>query len=329
VLAYRAQDPAGWGTGLSPEGARLALRSATGVFRTLAPDWPEDLQPPQRLVVWCAGNVYTAPVEWVATFAGAGSTVVLKAPSSAPEPVQALARCFTEEGFDVRCETPSHEASPAVLEGADAVLGFGSDTAMKALEALLRPDQRRAIFGHRVSAAVVEGVRELPALVQDAVLYDGRGCRSPVAVFCLGDAEGVSETIAAELERAASEVPRGELEPAWGPEWRRRTGRARILGRCLEGPEWAVPVLPARHFTPEPLPRMLPVHPVPDLAAVYDAVRGLPLGRCVHNLRWDATAPLRRLGFQSLCPAGWAHATLLEGRHEGIDLLRTLGSPRR
>jgi hypothetical protein len=329
LAVYGAMDPAAWNTGLSAEGARFALAHATAPYAGRPLVWPAHLRPPRRLVIWCAGNVFTAPLEWAATFAAAGSEVVLKAPSSVPEPVLALARCCAAQGLPVEAHALPHRQAWHLLDDADAVLGFGSDSAMLALNAHLGPQVRRALFGHRVSVAVVAGVRDVANLVGDSVLYDGRGCKSPVAVFALAEAEAVAEVLAEGLARAASELPRGRMEPAWGPRWRRRVGLARITDHAHAGPDWAVPVLPAQWFEPEPLPRLLPVHPVRDLEAVRNALAGLPLGTCGTNLDPASVPDLHRvLGFPVVTPLGALHATALDGHHEATDIRAALGEVR-
>ncbi len=327
LAVYGAMDPGAWNTGLSPEGARFALAHATAPFTGHAfaarPGW----RPPRRLVIWCAGNVFTAPLEWAATFAAAGSEVVLKAPSTVGVPVLALASCLAAQGLPVEAHALPHADAWHLLDDADAVLGFGSDSAMLTLDAHLSPPVRRALFGHRVSAAVVAGARGAERLVGDAVLYDGRGCKSPVAVFALAEADEVAEVLAQGLAQAAEALPRGHMEPAWGPRWRRRVGLARVEGHAHAGAAWAVPVLPARWFEPEPLPRMLPVHPVSDLGEVQQALAGLPLGTCGTNLAREGALTVHRvLGFPVVVPLGAMHATALDGVHEDTDVLALLGS---
>ena len=329
VAIYAAMDPAAWETGLSPEGARLALLHAVAPYRGRSLPWPEHLVPPRRLVIWCSSNVFTAPLEWTATFAAAGTEVVLKAPSAAPVPVLALARCFASQGLPVKAHALPHDEAWGLLDGADAVLGFGSNSAMVTLNAYLAPTVRRALFGHRVSVAVVAGPRDIDNLVNDTVLYDGRGCKSPVAVFALAEAEVVAEILALGLAKAAKEFPRGHMEPTWGPRWRRRVGLARITDHAHAGRDWAVPVMPAQWFEAEPLPRLLPVHPVKDLREVAKVLGGLPLGTCGTNLE-DAAAPVlhRTLHFPVVCPLGDMHATQLDGLHENTDLRAVLGEAR-
>ncbi len=326
LSAYKALDPEGWGTGLSPEGARLGLdRVLTPLLGNL-PRWPDSLRPPRRLVIWCAGNVFTAPLEWTAIFAAAGTEIVLKAPSTVPGPVLDLARCFAAEGLPVEASDLPHEQAWHLLDGADAVLGFGSDAAMSSLDSTLQPGVRRALFGHRVSIAIVNGPQHAERLVDDTVLFDGRGCMSPVAVFALSQATEVAHALAQGLAGAALKVPRGELEPAWGPRWRRRVGLARILGQVHEGHEWAVPVLPPRWFEPEPLPRLLPVHPVGELDTIPEILNGLPLGTCGTNLdSHDWPRLVEGIGFPLVARLGEMHTSPLNGTHENIDIRTRLG----
>lgn len=44
-------------------------------------------------------------------------------------------------------------------------------------------------------------------------------------------------------------------------------GLARARGRAARGPGWSVALLPAGHFHPVALPRMVTLHPVADAAA--------------------------------------------------------------
>ena len=112
VDRWATMDGADWKTGLSPENVHLGQQLAAnaihnGPFRSL-PDAPE------HLVIWCASNVFTAPLEWVAQFAAAGSRITLKAPSNCPAPVFAMAEAFSE--FDVLAQTAPHDQAVSLLE---------------------------------------------------------------------------------------------------------------------------------------------------------------------------------------------------------------------
>jgi len=325
VARWGARDAAGWSTGLSAEGARAAqsaaveaILDAEGVLGV-----PGGV-PPRRLVIWCAGNVFTAALEWTALFASLGTEVVLKASVRCPAPVAAMAEDFAALG--ARAHVLPHAAAFHLLDGADAVLGFGSDEAMAALQSRLSPLQRRSLHGHRVSFAVVDGASEsldavAAGLAMDAALYDGRGCMSPAAVFCLGDTGALVDALAPAMADAARALPRGEVDPAIGPRWRTRCGLARVTGRCLEGDGWAVAAMPAAHAEAGPLPRMLTVHPLRSLDELAP-LTALPLSSCATNL--TDREPLIALGFERACRPGQLQRPRFGRPHDGVDVLTTL-----
>ena len=127
------------------------------------------------------------------------------------------------------------------------------------------------------------------------------------------------------LAEAEIALPRGEVSRALGPAWRARTGLARIVGRGLEGPGWAAPLLPVEHATAGALPRMLPVHPIRSLAAIQ-GLRALPLSSCATNLA-DAE-PLRALGFWRVCAPGDLQRPPVSAEHDGWDVMGRLCGPR-
>jgi len=321
---WGARDAARWGTGLSAEGARAA--QAAAVSAVLSAEGVLGVPrgaPPRRVVIWCAGNVFTAALEWTALFASLGSEVVLKASARCPAPVEALADDFAALG--VRAHTLPHAAAFHLLDGADAVLGFGSDEAMAALQSRLKLTQRRSLHGHRVSFAVVSGdPSTAPGLALDAALYDGRGCMSPAAVFCLGDPEPLVDALAVALARLADALPRGEVDPALGPRWRARCGLARITGRCEAGADWAAALMPASHAEAGPLPRMLTVHAISSLDELAP-LSELPLSSCATDLREvDAVPALVSLGFDRVCAPGELQRPRFGRPHDGVDVLAAL-----
>ncbi|MCB9760394.1 MAG: hypothetical protein H6739_11200 [Alphaproteobacteria bacterium] len=329
VRRYAESDPTGWGTGLSPEGAWLALGAAClevlqGELdpRALLPPHPTRRRmPPKTLVIWCAANVFTAPLEWVAQFLVLGSRVVLKAPTGAEAPLRALVEAF--EGLPVELVEAPHQQAWGLLAQADAVLAFGSDRAMTELAGRIPPTTARSLHGHRASVAVVQGhdAALAEALALDAALHDGAGCMSPAAVFCLGDAGALAENLADAMAHMQRRVPRGAVHPSIGPAWRRRTGLARILGDCLEGDGWAVPLLPDYRAEPATLPRMLPVHPIETLDDL-EVLRGWPLSTCATDL--DALRSIASLGFCRICAPGTMQRPPLGRPHDGVDVINAL-----
>ncbi|MCP4809079.1 MAG: hypothetical protein GY884_27400 [Proteobacteria bacterium] len=296
----RLTDPATWGTGLSDEGARRALAAEVACIEAADDRRVAD----RKVLIWCAGNVFTAPLRWVHRFPDA----VLKAPSSRPGPALAIGQAF---GCSV--EVLPHAEAFHLLDEADAVLGFGSDQAMDELASRLTVPH--SLHGHRVSVAVVEDISNDNArkVAMDAVLHDGQGCRSPACVFVLGDAERFSMRLAQALRELAHEVPRGDIDPALGPQIRHRLGLGRVYGRTWNGSEWGVPMLPVEHADPVALPRVVTVHPA-TRAAIEDTLSTWPISAVSSDVELDR--PTVSLGQLQSPPD--------DGTWEGVDILERL-----
>ncbi|MFT5585842.1 MAG: hypothetical protein ACI9VR_003435 [Cognaticolwellia sp.] len=320
LTALRALDPTAWDTGLSPQGAQRAWKESIDALErglTELPDIPAT-QNPGRLWIWCAANVFTAPLPWLVLASLAKLPVVLKAPSARPDSVSALA-----EVFGAQLVTSTAEGLKRI-GSQDRVLGFGGDAAMAELGSALPKGLRQSLHGHRVSFAVIhEPTPEIArALALDAALYDGQGCMSPAAVFCLNRSEQLAQDIATELERLAAEMPRGPFPPHLGPLWRERVGLARILGpksqrQSVDAGDWAVPLLPASRAQAVVLPRMLPVHPIGDVSELTPLAE-LPLS----TLATDG--PALDLPFTRVTKPGAMQRPALSTVHENVDLVRRL-----
>ena len=316
VLAeLRELDPTAWDTGLSAQGAKRAWQESIDALErglTGALEIPQT-QNPGRLWIWCAANVFTAPLPWLLLAKLAKLPVVLKAPSARPDSVAAIAQVF-----GAQLVTSSTEGLQRI-GSQDRVLGFGGDASMAELASSLPQGLRRSLHGHRVSFAVIH--QPTPqiarALALDAALYDGQGCMSPAAVFCLNRPEELANDIAAELERLSTEMPRGPLPPHLGPVWRERVGLARVVGHCHGERSWAVPVLPASRAQALVLPRMLPVHPIGDVSELQPLAE-LPLS----TLATDG--PALDLPFTRVTKPGAMQRPALSTVHEGVDLVRRL-----
>lgn len=216
---------------------------------------------PRTVSIVVPWGVFTTPIEWTALYAAAGAAVQLKAPTRDPAFCEALAAAFRAEGLPVDVTTSRALGAP------DAVVAFGDDESVAAVAAAT-PGARHALFGHRFSAALVADDPAVAArVVADHLLYDTRGCMAPAAVFVHGAGDALFEALPAALEAATAALPPGAPAPELGPEERRRMGLARARGRASRGPGWSVALLPADHFHPVALPRMVTLHPVADAAA--------------------------------------------------------------
>ena len=76
----------------------------------------------------------------------------------------------------------------SILQQADAVIAFGSDTTMESLRAKTRWDQRFLPHGHAVSLLWLAARnaltdRQTAACAMDILAYDQLGCLSPQAIY--------------------------------------------------------------------------------------------------------------------------------------------------
>jgi hypothetical protein len=295
--------PVSLSDGLSAPMAARCLSLATGAIHA---DAIRDAlaipgRPPSSAAVVAARGVFSAPLEWVVLLAAAGARVHLKAPRAASSFSEALTEVFEAEGLPVEVSTRRE------LPDVEALVAMGSDAALAAL-ARRHAHARLSLHGHRLSVAVVRdtGSATAAALCDDAALYDGRGCFSPVAVFVLppGDPSALHDNLASSFEEAQRLWPRGAVSSALGPEWRRRTGLAKSLGSLRESEAWATTVLPASFFEASPLPRFLPIHPVRDLGDVSGTLASWSghLAACATDLM-DVDS-LLAMGFERICRPG-------------------------
>ena len=225
----------------------------------------------------------------------------------------------------------------AVLAAADVVAAFGSDAALRAIRAQLRPDARFIPYGHRASIGYVDTAQVraarraalLDGIAADALLYDGDGCLSLHALFVGGDAAAAAAftaDLAAAFERASVEFPPGEGEPqrAASAAAYRNLGAFRAAGGrgavyAPAGESATIVFDPPRDEPPPFLPRVLPVFPVADPAEAIAYVRAHQLP--IEALGVDDThAPqalqfavavgavrIARLGEMQAPPAGGHH----------------------
>ena len=297
-----------------------------------------------------AGNVFTAALRPIAGALALGVPVVCKA-SSRDDAFPRLLRAALDAiepalgGALGVCSFPggSTALEDALLEQADAVVVYGSDTTVSALRARARPTARLSEHGHGVSAAYVaaaalgsaahaEAVAERLAL--DVAAYDQRGCLSPqVALVERGaplDAVDLAERVHRALGRLGETLPRGPLPAGVAAAQMQWRGTMAVLGELREGPAHAVALV-----THDTL-RLGPGHRNLLLAGcegAEDAARQLaPLG--VHlkaigvaGAPDDAERLARALPAPlcpRLCPIGTMQAPPLDALEDGAHALEGL-----
>ncbi len=226
-------------------------------------------------------------------------------------------------------------AEEALLAGADVVVAFGRDEALRAIRGRCAAEARFVPFGHRASAGRLTGA-EVAALddglaeriVRDALLYDGEGCLSLHVLFA--QAEGaqlarLGELLAAAAERVGLEFPAGPLAPervAAVAAYRNLAAFRAAAGRgAVYRGGGATIVVGAPPDEPPPLlPRVLPVVALgsDDELAAYVAAHRLPLQALgVVSADEAALALAARLGAVRVAPLGTLQDPPLGGHHGG------------
>lgn len=314
IARLAALDPTGWDTGLSEPNARACWAGAV-----------EDLDPaaliaevagsqPRAVLIVCSGNVYTAPLPWMLHLAARGVRTIVKPASGQDAAIRAMAAAIG--GIEVR---PWHGGDVAAEEGAlaevDGVMAFGGAPAMSAIRSRLPEGVVWLPFGPRFGVGVVSALTE--AAIDDVALYDGHGCMSPAAFFARHvDLEAAAGWMAA----AEVRWPRGAIDPADAAQIRARIMLARAAGRKVVGAGWAVLELPADHFTPVALPRVLVVHPFTDVEEVRAAVA--PWRDRLGTVATDL--PGLYLGAPRMCGPGRMQHPACGRFHDGVDVLGAL-----
>lgn len=306
VANVRLLDAAPLSQGLSAANARRSLDEAcdlvaSGLEAGLR-DWDD---PPRSVGIVAAHGVFTSPLEWMALYAAAGTAVRAKASGRDPRFVTAAADAFRAEGLDVTASTDRH------LPPVEALLAFGADETIAELRASVPAALFRG-YGHRFSLAIVHDERHVEALADDVARYDTRGCFAPAAILTFGDPLRLARELAEASAETERRWPRGDVDPALGPEWRRRVGLARVRGTATLGDAWAVLTMPADHFTPVALPRMTVIHPVRDLSLLEPYRRWL--SSCATDDPASATA------FPRACAPGQLQVPAFPRLHDGLPM---------
>jgi hypothetical protein len=227
----------------------------------------------------------------------------------------------------------------AELGGADAVVAFGGDRALRAIRERTAPQARFIAYGHRTSAGYVArdalsgDVAAIAAgAARDALLYDGEGCMSLHAVFVERggalDPAQFAAALARALERAAVEFPARDVRPAPAVAGYRDASLFRsALGKgatyTAPGAPHLLVVEPPRDEPPPLLPRTIALYAVDGPAEMVAFVRAhrLPLeAMAVADPvgRRDVLDAVVASGAVRIAPFGALQAPSLADEHGGI-----------
>jgi hypothetical protein len=254
-----------------------------------------------------------------------------------------LGRCVEIANFE-----GNHEGCMSTFLQADCIFAMGSDAAIAAVQAQVRPPRRLVVDGHRLSLAVVAPPADAAPLSHladrlalDVALWNQLGCLSPIAVFVVGNSQqagALAEALALALGQAEKTWPRGSIDPAVASSIARERAEAELrqaAGRSVavhgsDSTAWTVILEDGPEPRLVPLHRFIRVIPVADHAQLLDAVR--PMGPHLAAVAIEGfeaatnnlTRALADLGASRICAPGTLQRPPLDWRHGGRGVLTPL-----
>ncbi|MSQ00329.1 MAG: hypothetical protein EXR71_00375 [Myxococcales bacterium] len=326
-----AVDAARLGTGLPVEHARAAWATAIAGARTVDTTRPLAGTAPSRVVIIASANVFTAPIEWAWALSARGVSVVLKSARGLRAVGEAIATALPEvEAHDWVGGDLAGEA--AAMTAAAAVLCFGSAETIAAVRS--RAGVPVFGFGPRFGVALVDRLDAQTATgsAMDHALYDGRGCMSPAGVFVKEAAD--LGPLRRALEEADTSWPPGERAATDAVDRRTLTMLATAVGRVHHVGGWLVVELPAAHFRPRGLPRVVTIHPAAGIdtaiAPWRDELGTIALNHAAEGDVGGHPALADGLGLAGLPPARVCAIGEMQRPpgsrrlHDGVDVLARL-----
>jgi hypothetical protein len=206
----------------------------------------------------------------------------------------------------------SRDLERALLENADAVVAYGSDSAIAGLGPLIPPQARRVMHAHRMgfglltAEALAQDRNDLAARVAyDFAMFDGQACLTPVVYLIEGDlSEGArfAQQVGAELGRFQRWVPRRQLAAAAGAarhavaaRWEAHAAFAPAVSRIVRPPRgvsW-MGLVTGGDFEPQPVgDRLFHIHCVPGIDRALEQLA--PYAAHFQNVGLGASGPRRR-----------------------------------
>jgi len=320
------------------------------------PDTPVSMEgfarrhlPPQVVGVILAGNV--PPPALQALMAGllVHAPVFLKAASEDPwfpaVLVGSLQSVVPELGEHVGWGVWPGPApqTDVLLRRAEVVIGYGSDSTMKALRARAPAYTRLIEHGHRMSLAYVarEGLRQDGlallglALARDVALYDQQGCLSPHVILVERGGEVpvqalCEQLVQGSLPEVARKWPPGRLSLGQAAAIVQFKGVVAFTGELWEGEGGSVCLVTGDRFEPSCLGRVIlvkEVDMVQDAAFFLEPMRHHIQGIALEadESRWGGLASrLAQLGASRICRPGQLQSPTAAWTGDGRPVLRDL-----
>lgn len=245
---------------------------------------------PRRMLHVISGNTPHAGLQSVIRGLLLGAHNLCKIPSAGLPEIAAFRGHLPPELAE-RIEI-SETLPPGWLESADAIVVFGDDLTIDQFRRQIRPRQRFAGHGYRISFGIIfddPRCESAAAAARDASLFDQQGCLSPHVFYirepagCAGVAREYAAALAVEMERFNQTERRSPLGPAESSSIARLRGDYRFaaangdstaIWESTGSTDWTVVFEAEPHFTVSCLNRVVFVKPLPaNLHAATASVR--------------------------------------------------------
>ena len=303
---------------LSLEGRRYALQTALSLLTPASLQVATTENTTYRDVTMVvASTVFTAPIEWCAVLLGRGARVTLKVPEQQPTMLDWLVAPAQKIGLPLKATTQRD-----VLASADLVVSMGSDETTRAIKSTLPTGVHHLGFGHKFSIAVVTAHDQWNRVVQDATLYDGRGCFSPTAIFTTLPAEKAARRLFKALQISQTQTPRGSISSYEAAAIRSRGAVATIAGICHTSATHSVHMLPLSQFKPQGLPRSIALYAVTHVTDAVAVVRPHAGHLSIVGTDQIEETDWLALGAARVVRLGEMQRPPLNRLHDGVDWLK-------
>ncbi|MCB9726952.1 MAG: hypothetical protein H6746_00575 [Deltaproteobacteria bacterium] len=304
--------------GFSEPVARDGLTAELGAWTASAmaavrAELPADLRPerlPATVLVIAASTLPASTLRAVLMARLLGARVLLK-PASGQEPI-ARAIAEADPAVEVRAfSSTDTDALDAAIAEADAVVVLGGDRAVMELRARVPFAKGYAGYGHRLSAAWLDGFddADAEALARDLCAWDQAGCLSPQVAWVRGDTGEAAQRLAEAVRSLEPSLPMA-LPPSAAPTRHAMRALADMLGSAYATDTALIAALPTPDFRPSPGYRALWVLPASE-----EALRAMASVLSTVGVTPGATAPIG--GQVRQCPLGQMQRPPLTWPHDG------------
>jgi hypothetical protein len=331
----------------------IALAEACQAFEWLGPTTAEDLLglvtselgsadaldrspphvvAPKTILHVLAGNTPAAALQTLVRGLLLGAHNLAKLPSAGLSEVDAFIQRLPAE-LAAKVEV-ARELPQDWLARAEAVIVFGSDETIAHFHSLVRPDQRFAGHGHKVSFGVVfddPGCQSARAAAIDATMWDQLGCLSPHVFYVQKSARTYGAALADALRQSEPRKP-APLSVANSIRalredfsFRAANGEPCEVWRSEGSTTWTVLYDETPGFPRTPLHRTIFVKPFPlDFAAELRTVHTHLSCAGIFPSTPENAARVATTGVSRICPIGRMQFPPLTWRQDGEPVLASL-----